>query len=295
MDIVHHALIGGAGMLMAVAQDQPLAGLAFVAGSVFPDLDVIFMVFGKRFYLKHHQGITHSIVLAPLYALLLSALLLLPLGEWWQMEVYLAALAGLVIHVLLDWFNTYRIALLAPFVKKRYSLDAVFFIDSVALALTALFYALYAVDQLDIAIWLYPAGFSIYFLAKLAYQRRIRRQLQALFAIPSSFNPFEFYVLTEDEQGLFAYIYNGLTGNRKKQIRYSAEAEDIRTLVLTSRVYQDMKHITRAFHITDVDKTRSGVRIQANDIAVRNFGGKFARTTLEFDNNGKLIREVANI
>ena len=56
-----------------------------------------------------------------------------------------------------------------------------------------------------------------------------------------------------------------------------------------------MKGITRAFHITDVDKTENGVCIQVNDIAVRNFGGKFARTTLEFDNNGKLIREVANI
>ncbi len=295
MDIVHHALIGGAGMLVAVTQDQPLAGFAFVAGSVFPDLDVIFIAFGKRFYLKHHQGVTHSVILAPLYALLLSIVLLMPLGEWWQMEVYLAALAGLYIHVLLDWFNTYRIALLSPFIKKRYSLDAVFFIDSVALALTALFYVLYALDEVDIAIWLYPGAFAIYFLAKLAYQRKVRCQLNALFAIPSSLNPFEFYVLVEDEQGLLAYIYNGLTGNRKKQIRYSAEDEAIQLLAEKSCVYQDMKRITRAFHITDVDKTENGVCIQVNDIAVRNFGGKFARTTLEFDNNGKLIREVANI
>ncbi|MCK5003166.1 MAG: metal-dependent hydrolase [Gammaproteobacteria bacterium] len=295
MDIVHHALIGGAGMLVAVIQDQPLVGFAFIAGSVFPDLDVIFMVLGKRFYLKHHQGITHSVILAPLYALLLSMVILMPLGEWWQVEVYLAVLAGLYIHVLLDWFNTYRIALLSPFIKKRYSLDAVFFIDSVALALTALFYVLHAFDEVNIAIWLYPGAFAVYFLSKLAYQRKVRRQLDALFAIPSSLNPFEFYVLVEDEQGLLAYIYNGLTGNKKKQIRYEAEDEAVRVLAEKSRVYQDMKDITRAFYITGVDKTENGVCIQVNDIAVRNFGGKFARTTLEFDNNGKLIREVANI
>ena len=295
MDIVHHTLIGGTGMLVAVAQDQPLVGFAFVAGSVFPDLDVIFMTLGKRFYLKHHQGITHSVILAPLYALLLSIVLLMPLGEWWQMEVYLAALAGIYIHILLDWFNTYRIALLSPFIKKRYSLDAVFFIDSVALMLTALFYGLHALDELNIAVWLYPPGFVIYFLSKLGYQRKIRSQLNALFAIPSSLNPFEFYVLAEDGQGLYGYLYNGLTGNRKKQIRYSAEDDAIRTLAEKSCVYQDMKRITRAFHITDVEKTERGISIQVNDIAVRNFGGKFARTMLEFDNNGKLIREVANI
>lgn len=295
MDIVHHSLIGGAGMLAALAHDLPLVGLAFIAGSVFPDLDVIFMAFGKRFYLKHHQGITHSVLLAPLYALLLTVLILMPMVEWWQLGVYLAALAGLIIHVMLDWFNTYRIALLSPYIKKRYSLDAVFFIDGIALSLTAMFYLLHAFDQLAVAIWLYPLSFAVYFFAKLAYQKKVSRQLNALFAIPSCLNPFEFYVLMEDEQGLLGFVYNGLTGNRKKQIRYTEEDGDIRVLAEKSIVYQDMKNITRAFHITDVDKSEHGVRIQANDIAVRNFGGKFARTTLEFDNDGKLIRELANI
>ena len=295
MDIVHHSLIGGAGMLLAVAQDQPLMGFAFVAASVFPDLDVIFMIFGKRFYLKNHQAITHSIILAPLYALLLSTPLLLPMGEWWRLEVYLAALAGLSIHILLDWFNTYRIALLSPFIKKRYSLDAVFFIDGVALALTALFYGLHLLDELDIAGWLYPTCFVSYFMAKHYYQRKILHRLHAMFVIPSSLNPFEFYILTGDEYGFHGYLYNGLTASQKKQCHYPVVDKKIMALAETSPVYQDMKAITRAFHITEVDKTEKGVRIQADDIAVRNFGGKFARTTLEFDNNGKLIRELANI
>jgi hypothetical protein len=40
MDTVHHALIGGAGFLVAATHQQELAGAAFLAGSVFPDLDV---------------------------------------------------------------------------------------------------------------------------------------------------------------------------------------------------------------------------------------------------------------
>ncbi|MCW8922451.1 MAG: hypothetical protein OQK69_02310 [Gammaproteobacteria bacterium] len=38
MDIVHHGLIGGAGMLAAVAQDQLLVGFAFAAGSVLVEV-----------------------------------------------------------------------------------------------------------------------------------------------------------------------------------------------------------------------------------------------------------------
>ena len=62
MDIVHHAFIGGAGFVALGAQQQELAGLGFLAGSVFPDLDVVLMAGGKRFYLKHHQGPTHSLL-----------------------------------------------------------------------------------------------------------------------------------------------------------------------------------------------------------------------------------------
>ena len=295
MDIVHHSLIGGAGMLVAASQDAPLVGFAFVAASVIPDLDVIFMALGKRFYLKNHQAITHSVILAPVYALLLSVMLLLPMSEWWRTEIFLAALAGLYLHITLDWFNTFRIALFSPFIKKRYSLDAVFFIDAVTLSLTAMFYLLYLYTEITAVTWLYPLSFVLYFLAKLILQRKVRRKLRVLFAIPSSLNPFEFFVLSEDEFGFHGYVYNSLTGSRKKKVRYPYVDNQTQSLAEKSQVYHDMKRISRALRITSVEKTEEGTRIRANDIAVRNFGGKFASTTLDFDKDGNLIREVANI
>ena len=89
MDIAHHALIGGAGFVALAAQDHELAGMAFVAGSVFPDLDVAFMAMGKQFYLRNHQGPTHSFVMAPLYALLVSSPVIVFLGFDWP--TYVAA------------------------------------------------------------------------------------------------------------------------------------------------------------------------------------------------------------
>ena len=81
MDLVHHALIGGIGFISSMEQSSELVGMAFVAGSIFPDLDVVFMLFGKRFYLKQHQSITHSLFLSPLFAMLIIFPLLMSFEE----------------------------------------------------------------------------------------------------------------------------------------------------------------------------------------------------------------------
>ena len=56
-----------------------------------------------------------------------------------------------------------------------------------------------------------------------------------------------------------------------------------------------MALVTRAFHITEVQEDAAGTTIHAADIAVRNFGGKFGKTELRFNPQGKLIYEVADI
>ena len=126
MDIAHHALIGGIG-LAALSPEHYPAGVAFLAASALPDLDVAFMIFGKRFYLKHHQGITHSIVLSPLYAGLITGFFSIFIGFSWI--IFISALIGFLIHYILDIINTFGISLFSPFSNNKYSFDAVFFID----------------------------------------------------------------------------------------------------------------------------------------------------------------------
>jgi membrane-bound metal-dependent hydrolase YbcI (DUF457 family) len=125
------SLVCRAGFLVAAAHQQELAGAAFLAGSVFRDLDVVFMAFGKRAYLGNHQGITHSLPLSPLYALLIAWPLLVLTDNPWP--VYLGALLGLWVHMGLDLTNTFRIGLFSPLTRRRFNLDAVFFIDASAL------------------------------------------------------------------------------------------------------------------------------------------------------------------
>ena len=127
MDIVHHTLIGGVGFIAGIGGGNELAGAAFLAGSVLPDLDVFLMIFGKRFYLRNHQGPTHSLILSPIFASLI-AVPLLYLSEF-NFTIAAAALFGLWVHIFLDWINTFGISLFWPVTPKRFSLNAVFFID----------------------------------------------------------------------------------------------------------------------------------------------------------------------
>ena len=295
MDIVHHSLIGGVGLSIATAAGEPLLGVAFIVGSIFPDLDVLFILFGKRFYLRNHQGITHSLLLAPFFSILLIAALFGFLSMDWNWLMVAVTLAGILLHICLDWFNTFQVALFSPLTHKRYSLDAVFFIDVMSLTLTLLFFVSYSYAGIEQTIWIYPSAMIFYFVSKLLLQRYVAHQLDALNVIPSSFNPLVFFVLEKRENDLLGYTYNALSGNKNNTVKYETVDKRFIELANKSSVFNDMKKITRAFFITSIEKTEQGTTITAQDIAVRNFGGKFAKTELKFDKNGMLLSEVANI
>jgi len=56
-----------------------------------------------------------------------------------------------------------------------------------------------------------------------------------------------------------------------------------------------MRGIARAFHVTQVETGASGTTLVAQDLGVRNFGGKFGKTVLRFDSERRLVHEMAHI
>jgi membrane-bound metal-dependent hydrolase YbcI (DUF457 family) len=295
MDVVHHAFIGGAGMLALGAAGQELAGLGFLAGSVFPDLDVAFMAAGKRFYLKRHQGPTHSLPFAPLYAAALTAAMA-ALGGW-QWAFFWGALAGLAVHVALDLSNTFGIQILWPLSARRFCADAVFFVDLGAWTLTLAFFAIALAEPAAMipAACAYAALFAAYVLGRWALQRRVRRRTGALVAIPSSWNPFAFFLLREHADGLETSRYDALTGRLGDVRVQTRPPPEVMALARTSSVFRDMSSILRALTVTSVERAAERTTLVAEDLAVRNFGGRFGRTQLRFDAEGRLEHEVANI
>lgn len=112
---------------------------AVVAGTVaaaFPDIDAVSQLVGEFTYLRHHRGITHSVLLAPLWAWLLAWLLAqcfartrAQAGGW--KGLYAHTLGGVLIHIAGDWITQFGTMLLAPLSDARFGLGAVFIIDLV--------------------------------------------------------------------------------------------------------------------------------------------------------------------
>ena len=117
MDIVTHGMMGFV-IAAPFAAEHPEAAIAFMVGSVAPDLDALSRIAGRRSFLKCHQTYTHALpVIGGIGAVayLVSTLRGLP-----GLQVALALTIGMVFHSVLDYSNTYGITLLAPFSNRRF-------------------------------------------------------------------------------------------------------------------------------------------------------------------------------
>ena len=264
-----------------------MMGYFFLLGSILPDLDAFLVLLNERVYLKNHQGFSHSLLLAPLYALILVFIFSFWIDFLWIN--YIGLLLGIFIHSILDYSNTYGIKLFYPLSNKRFSLDAIFFIDTFLILLTLSIY----IYHYDIAIYL--GIFLLYVGAKIVMQRYIKQKLNASFVIPSAFNPFEFYIYIYDKNSIEIFRYT-LFSNKKRAYKTIENQDEIFSyLTQKSSLFKDIQQISKALHITKVTTNNQKIIIEAKDLAVRNFGMKFATTILEFNLNGDLLYETSNI
>ncbi len=105
-----------------------------VAGA-FPDIDAVAQAFGDIAYLTQHRGITHSVLMLPLWAAGIAWLMArcfaatraAPAAAWRQF-FWLAA-GGIGIHIAGDWITQFGTMLLQPFSDRRFGLGAMFIID----------------------------------------------------------------------------------------------------------------------------------------------------------------------
>lgn len=135
MDTLTHALSGALLARATAPKDAPRRSLPRrVAAGFFacaaPDLDFVISYAGPAAYLEHHRGITHSVLLLPLWAWLLSWLLAKLLREpgGWRALYGVCALA-LGAHIVGDLITGFGTIVLAPLSDWRAALGATFIID----------------------------------------------------------------------------------------------------------------------------------------------------------------------
>jgi inner membrane protein len=123
MDNLTHSLTGWMLARGFLGRGEKGAALMMVLAANAPDLDAVGGFRGTLSYLDYHRGYTHSLACAPVLALapLLIARLVARARIGWIS--YLACLAGVLSHLLLDWTNVYGIRLLLPFSSRWLRLD----------------------------------------------------------------------------------------------------------------------------------------------------------------------------
>lgn len=278
MDILTHLMIGAA-VTSPFWPTHPLESVAFTLGSVLPDIDALSRQFGKVAYLRAHQGWTHAI---PMHVLLGS--LGVAILEWSGYSVFtpsiIALTAAAVLHVLLDWTNTWGVRLFAPFDNRRRSLEWVFFVDAWVLTLTAVTLA-YQTHQYVTAgrtsLWLTPAwlaAMTAYFAAKGFLRAHAGRLVEdAVALVPDTFLPWRFHVTTRRDDTATTYVLDLFPLRRTRvEERAILDREWSRALDELPE-FRAMRELSSGYHVVAADRTT----LTCRDLRTRNFGTNFGR------------------
>jgi inner membrane protein len=223
MDNVTHSLTGWMLARAFAKREQKGAVLMMVLAANAPDLDVVGGLRGTLSYLEIHRGYLHSLACAPVLALapLLIARFAARARIGWG--AYLACVAGILSHLLLDWTNAYGIRMLLPFSARWLRLDITDVVDPWILLLllaAAAAPALAGLVSSEIASRKVPApvrGWALFALAALLFyeggrwvlhQRALAVLSSHLYqgrtplreaAIPNRFNPWRWRGIVEGD------------------------------------------------------------------------------------------------
>ncbi len=140
MDTLTHALSGA--LLARATAPTPAADVIPIRrriaigalAAAFPDIDVVASWLSPLSYLYHHRGVTHSLVMLALWALLLAWLCtrvwrnVENAGPGWR--AYAGVIAwGIAAHIAGDWITSFGTMVFAPLSDWRAALSTTFIID----------------------------------------------------------------------------------------------------------------------------------------------------------------------
>lgn len=290
MDIVTHGMMG-----LAVA--APFLGtetggaVGFVLGSTLPDLDAFSRCFGKRAFLHWHQGWSHSLPVQ------LTAGASAWLVTQWLAPDFATLIIGLLVgamtHSLLDLSNTYGIRIAAPFSRRRFCFEWMFFIDSVVLLLT--FAALVpAVRTLvagsepnPTAAFAYVVSLVVYAITKAFLRRQAGRlaETEAVSVIPSALWPWVFFICQRTEREVTSSKLNVVTNRSKVIARYPVYDEEFADELSRIEEFRAMSALSPAYHVIERSEEGDDIRIRCRDMRILNFDTSFGILDVTFDKN----------
>lgn len=137
MDPVTHIAAGVSLSRLLRSPSPRRAAILALGFALLPDVDFLLLFLDQTSYLRHHRGLTHSLFVLPLWALLGGLLARWLGGRVWFRPAVALGLAVLASHLFLDLLTSYGTQLLSPFTRDKFTLDWLFIIDLYLLLLLA--------------------------------------------------------------------------------------------------------------------------------------------------------------
>lgn len=203
MDPLTHALSGAVLARAFPKHPLPLKQLFFlILLTMVPDADFLLRIFSDTLYLQHHRGLTHSILMIPLWGWLIFSLSSKPVKSQPIMP-WLIGLA-LMLHICLDLITTFGTMILAPLSDWRASFDLVFIIDPLftgCLLIPLLLGLKWQSQARKLAVFslILMSGYLVFTYNNRQQAIELARQKQpdasAYNALPMAFSPFHWQLI----------------------------------------------------------------------------------------------------
>lgn len=203
MDPLTHALSGAVLARALPREPIPTRYLWLLVGlAMLPDIDIVLKFVSDIFYLRHHRGVTHSILMLPLWIWLIHSLIpgkqpRHPLMPW-------LIGSALLTHIFLDLITSFGTMIYAPFSDARATLDLVFIIDPIFTALLVFPLLLIlplkrhartiALASLSLAI-AYLSLTAVYHQKGTELTRKWHPNAEHVHAMPLPFSPFHWMLV----------------------------------------------------------------------------------------------------
>jgi len=205
VDPLTHAISGAA--LARAFPKQPLSTkqlFLIILLAMAPDSDIVLRLISDPVYLQHHRGLTHSLLMLPLWGWLIFNLSSRQVKQNPAMPKLIGL--ALLLHISLDVVTTYGTMLFAPVSDKRFSVDLLFIIDpifSLCLLIPVLLGFIWKRQARRLSTLSFVVALAYLLLAYSNQQQAIELTRKAhpdaiaFHALPLAFSPFNWQLIAE--------------------------------------------------------------------------------------------------
>lgn len=290
MDNLTHSLAGFALARAGLGRASPGATLALVIASNLPDIDLVSRLGGTAQYLEQHRGLSHSVVGAPLLALLLTVILHRTVAGARFWPLLLCSLGGVVGHSFMDLWTSYGTRVFLPFDGTWHAWDLVFIVDPYVWGLLLLAVLAWrrspvssGVATVGLGLLLaYVGGRAVLHAQALDLGRvMVPRAPKAIAAIPAPLDPFRWKVIADTGDAYWSGEVHLRQARSPRLERREKPPED--AWVLAARTESDVAATFLSFSrfpLWEVDETAEGRSVSWHDLRFEDVPGLFSRSSV---------------